>query len=125
MPPMSLSSLLRGSFRCRPVALFIDIIQNLFGVDFGFDFLGSENLLYYAFLVYEVSGAQDAYCLAATGNLLTPATQLLKQSRFGVGDEGELQSLCISKLLLQCLLVLAHSDNRISGCGQLLLVCLQ
>ena len=57
---MSLSSLLRGSFRCRPVALFIDIIQNLFGVDFGLDFLGSENLLYYAFLVYEVSGAQDA-----------------------------------------------------------------
>ena len=89
---MSLSSLLRGSFRCRPVALFIDIIQNLFGVDFGLDFLGSENLLYYAFLVYEVSSAQDAYCLAATGNLLTPATQLLKQSRFGVGDEGELKA---------------------------------
>ena len=46
-------SFLRGSSQSSPAALFIDIIQNLFGVDFGLDFLGSENLLYYAFLVYE------------------------------------------------------------------------
>lgn len=37
--------------------LFLDIVENLLGVNLGLDFLGGENLLDHALFVHEVSGA--------------------------------------------------------------------
>ena len=98
--------------------LSVDIVQNLFGVNFGLDFLWCENLLDDAVLVYKVSGAQNADGAAATGYLLAPAAQLLEQGGFGVGNEGEVQSLRVGKLLLQSLSVLCinvHSSAHINA----------
>lgn len=111
--------------RAKLSELSVDVVQNLLGVNFGLDFLWCENLLNDAILVYKVSGAQGADGAAAAGYLLAPAAQLLEQGGFGVGNEGEFQSLRVGKLLLQSLSVLAYADDGISGSLQLGLVCLK
>ena len=71
----------------------LNICQNLFGMNFGFNLLRRKNLFDNAFLVYQVSGAQNANGLSATHHLFAPTTQFLQQGGFGVGNEWKLQTL--------------------------------
>ena len=94
-------------------------------MDLRLDFLGCENLLDNAFLVDKIGGAENADGFAATRHLLAPTSQLLQQGGVGIGYEGELQAVGVGKLLLQSLLVLAHTNDLVACGGQLLLMGLQ
>ena len=103
----------------------MDVIQNLLCMNLGLDLLWSEDFLNNAFFVDEISGAEDSDGLSAAGNLLTPAAEFLQQGGLGIRNKRELQALGFCKLLLQCLLVLAHAANLVNGCCQFLLMSLQ
>ena len=94
----------------------MDVIQNLLCMNLGLDLLWSEDFLNNAFFVDEISGAEDSDGLSAAGYLLTPAAEFLQQGGLGISNKRELQALGFCKLLLQCLLVLAHADNLVTGC---------
>ena len=103
----------------------MDVIQNLLCMNLGLDLLWSEDFLNDAFFVDKIGGAEDSDGLSAAGYLLAPAAEFLQKGGLGIGNKRELQTLGFCKLLLQRLLVLAHADNLVTGCCQLLLVCLQ
>ena len=107
------------------VGLLMDVIQNLLCMNLGLDLLWSEDFLNNAFFVDKIGGAEDSDGLSAAGYLLAPAAEFLQKGGLGIGNKRELQTLGFCKLLLQCLLVLAHADNLVTGCSQLLLMCLQ
>ena len=103
----------------------MDVIQNLFCMNLGLDLLWSEDLFDDAFFVDKIGGAEDSDGLSAAAYLLAPAAEFLQKGGLGIGNKRELQTLGFGKLLLQSLLVLAYADNLITGCCQLLLMCLQ
>ena len=113
--------------RHREVMLLarLDSAKYLLGVYLGLDFLGSENLFDDAFFVYEIRSTQDADGVAATSYLLAPTAELLQQGGLSVGNERELQTVGLGKLLLESLFVLAYADNLVAGGSQLFLVRLQ
>lgn len=104
---------------------FSDVFEDLFGVNFGFDFLGCENFLYYTFFIYQISGSQYTDGATTACNLFSPTAKLLKQGRFRVGNERKLQSMGIGKLLLKRLFVFAHPYDFVTCLCQLLLVRLK
>ena len=85
----------------------------------------SENTLNDSFLIDKVSSAKCANGSATASHFLTPCTKRLEKFGTCVGNKRELQTLCISKFLLQLLLVLAYTDNLIAKLCQLLLMRLQ
>ena len=93
-------------------------------MNLGLYFLRSKNSFYYAILVDQISCAQNANGLSATSNLLAPTSERLQQSCLGIGNKRKLQPFGFGKLLLQSLLVLAHANNLVSCCSQLVLMCL-
>lgn len=88
------------------VLFFIDVLQNLFGVNLRLYLFGCEDFLDDAIFVNEVCCAQDADGFSAAGYFFAPATKLLQECCLGVGDERELQSLSVGEFLLQVCLSL-------------------
>ena len=94
-------------------------------MDFGLYFLWGEYLLDYALFVDQICCAEYADGSSAASHLLAPASHFLQHGSLGVGNERELQALCLSKFLLQLLSVLADAYDLISRSSQFGLVCLK
>lgn len=104
---------------------FIDVLQDLFGVNLRLYLFGCEDFLDDAIFVNEVCCAQDADGFSAAGYFFAPATKLLQECCLGVGDKRELQSLSVGEFLLQGWFVLADAYYVVAGSCQLFFVCLE
>ena len=93
-------------------------------MDFGLYFLWGEYLLDNTLFVDQICRAKYAYGSSAASHFLAPAAQFLQHGSLGVGNERELQALCLSKFLLQLLSVLADAYDLISRSSQFSLVSL-
>ena len=109
---------------CSFIMLLFDYIQYLLCMNLCLDFLWSEDSFNDSFLIDKVGGAECADCSATASHLLTPCSKRLEQLGTCVSNKWELQALCISKFLLQLLLVFAYTDNLIAKFCQFLLMSL-
>ena len=107
------------------MGLFVDVVQNLFGVNLGFDFFRCEDLFDDSLFVYQISGAKNAHCATSVVDFLTPSTDRLEEGRFSISDQGEIKPLFVGKFLLKFYSILAHADDSIAGSSQFFFMGLQ
>ena len=58
--------------------LFVDVVQNLFGVNLSFDFFRRKDLFDDSLFVYQISCAKNAHCATSVVDFLAPSTDSLE-----------------------------------------------
>lgn len=81
--------------------LTVDIVEYLLGVYLGLYLFWSEYLFDDTILVNQICGAKRTYGTAPAGHLLAPATESLLQRGLCVGNQREIETVCVGKLFLR------------------------